>query len=655
MSRFIFGSIFFVIYFQLSVGNANMQIVGDLFPPVKGLKRLKRVADIPFTTFSERVYASKGPTRKEYDYIVVGSSPSGCVITNRLTENSAVNVLLIEAGYEDNILTDIPILNVFMALTDWNWKFTAEFKEGTCAGMYEEQCPWPSGKGPGGGTILNAMIYTRGNFRDYDNWEKEGNPGWKYNDVLPYFRKVENMMINDLRGSKYHGTTGHLPLNYVPFETPLLGAFLKAGKHYGYSLVDYNNPNSHIGFSRIQSTTRNGERVSAATAYLKPILRRKNFQFTLRSRVTKILIDPRTKRAYGVVYTKEGKEYVVFAKKEVILSAGAFNSPQLLMLSGIGPRHHLEQFNIPVIQDLPVGDNLMEHIGMHGLVFLINQNVSINPFRIVDQILPTALQYVVGTKGILTSLGCEGVAYMKTKYSNSTEDYPDIELLFISAGLNIDSGLLLRKTFGIDDETYEKTYQPIDGKDTFSIWPMVLYPQSRGTVRLKDADPLSKVKIQHNFLDSRIDALILVEAIKIAIALAESPPFKQFGARLYKRPFPQCRAYQFGTDEYWECAVRTITTQFHHQSGTCKMGTVVDSRLRVKGVSSLRVADASIMPSITGGHTQAPAYMIGEKAADLIKQDCNGRPGFTSPLEGNHLRNEEFGDTLDLFDYNYNF
>ncbi|KAK9509569.1 hypothetical protein O3M35_006857 [Rhynocoris fuscipes] len=588
---------------------------------IEGIRKLQRVANLTNVRISDPDFGAKRRTKTVYDFVVIGSSPGGSVVTNRLTENPTVSVLLIEAGIEDNVITDVPVLNPFTVLTDYNWKFLVDYDPRVCRGMEGGVCPWPAGKGTGGGTILNAMIYTRGIRRDYDSWAAEGLAGWSYDEILPYFLKAENTLIPQLRQSKYHGNNGPLPISYSPYQTPLLRAFIDAGVELGFREIDYNNPNTPAGFGRIQATMRMGERASAATAYLRTIVNRPNFEITLRSRATKILIDRNTRKAFGVVYVENGKERVVYARKEVILAAGAFNTPQLLMLSGIGHAEHLHEMDIPLVQDLPVGDNLMEHYGMHGLTFLINETVSIVPPRIIADIFEVIPQYVFGQRGVATSLGCEAISFLQTKYANNSEGWPDIELLFVASSFASDGGLAFRKTFGVSDTLYDSTYRPIDQKDSFSIWPMLLYPKSRGYVRLRDNNPLSKVRIVGNYVADDNDINTLIEAIKIAIKLSKTEPFQRFGAKLYTVPFPNCADIEFGSDAYWECAIRTITTQFHHQSGTCRMGTVVDSRLKVLGVEGLRVVDISVMPTITAGHTQAPAYMIGEKAADLIKED----------------------------------
>lgn len=449
--------------------------------------------------------------------------------------------------------------------------------------------------------------------------------GWSYEDVLPYFIRAEQTYIKQLNRSPYHGQTGPVAISYSPFFSTLGRAFLESGRSLGYRLVDYNDPNSNLGFSRIQLSMRRGMRVSAGTAYLRPIRHRRNFHITLRSRATKILINPETKRAYGVRYVQNGQERTVYARKEVIVSAGAFNSPQLLMLSGIGHADHLTEMGIPVIQDLPVGDNLMEHVGMHGLVFLVNETNTIILSRVLRNIVGLSLSYTLFGTGSATNPGPNSIAFVQTKYANQT-DRPDIELLYVDAGFTTDAGVLFRRSFEVSDELYDAVYRKADAIDTFSIWPMLLYPKSRGFVRLFNKHPLAKVRIQSNFLKEKLDMDVLVEGIKMAIKVTEQPAFQRYGARLLDVPFPNCLEMEFGSDEYWKCTIRTMTTQFHHQCGTCKMGAVVDERLRVYGISGLRVVDASIMPSIIAGHTQAPSYMIGEKGAALIKEDWNLGP-----------------------------
>lgn len=573
----------------------------------------------------ENIYLGNKPILREYDFIVVGAGAAGSVVTNRLTENPDWTVLLLEAGVDDNIYTDVPILSTYLWWTNYNWLYQTERQNGACLGLLDETCPWPSGKGVGGGTIINAMIYTRGNRRDFDGWAALGNPGWSYDDLLPYFKKTERITIPNLTNSPYHGTKGNVYVEYPAYRSPLLSAFLDAGKEMGYNLVDYNNPNTHVGFAPIQATVRKGKRYGASKAYLQPIKRRKNFHISVQTEVTRVLIDPLTKRAYGVEFIKQGRRRLVYARKEVILSAGAFNTPKLLMLSGIGPRQHLEELGIPVHQDLRVGENLQEHISMAGLTFLVNKPVAIVVRRILADFPQNFIDYLLRGKGMLTSLGCEGLGYIKTKYANYTDDVPDIEYIFVPISLASDGGSSLRGTMEITDEIFDAVYRNISHRDSFTIWPMILYPKSKGRVTLASANPTTPPKIFANFLADKRDLDVIVDGLKSAVELSKTKAFRKYGSKLHTVPIPQCAHFGFGTDEYWGCSVQHITTQFHHQCCTAKMGhpsdpeAVVDNQLRVYGVSGLRVVDCSIMPTITGGHTMAPAYMIGEKASDLIK------------------------------------
>ncbi|XP_039281977.1 glucose dehydrogenase [FAD, quinone] [Nilaparvata lugens] len=577
--------------------------------------------------YREDRFLGNKPILNEYDFIVVGAGPAGSAITNRLTEVPFWNVLLLEAGADDNFYTDIPLLSTYLWFSEYNWNYKTEPTRNACLGLKDQICPWPAGKGVGGGTIINAMIYTRGNKRDYDGWAAMGNDGWSYDEVLPYFKKSEHVTIPELLTSPYHGKQGPLNVEYPRFSTPLLGAFLEAGRELGYKWNDYNNPFSHIGFSKIQATVKDGKRVSASTAFLKPIRKRKNFHISQKSQVTRILIDPETKTAFGVEFFKKGRKRVVLARKEVIISAGAFNSPQLLMLSGIGHKSHLESLGIPVLQDLPVGDNLQEHLAMAGLAFLVNSTSATIARRIMSKLPYHLAQYLKSGDGPFTTLGCEGLGYVRTKYANLTgEDYPDIEYIFVPIGLNSDGGSSLRKTMGVTDYLYDSVYSEINHKDAWSIWPMQLYPYSRGTVRLGSRDPFRQPVITGGFLDDRRDLDTIVEGLKLVVELSETSAFKRFGSQLHRKPLPQCADLGFGSDEYWACSVRHITTQLHHQCGTCKMGppgdptAVVNPRLQVYGINNLRVADTSIMPTVPGAHTQAGAYMVGEKAADYVKE-----------------------------------
>ncbi|RZC35735.1 GMC oxred N domain containing protein [Asbolus verrucosus] len=392
-----------------------------------------------------------------------------------------------------------------------------EHQEGVCRAMEEQKCAWPRGKALGGSTVINYNIYTRGNPKDYDKWAEQGNDGWSYDEVLPYFLKSENCNLGiKLCSTRYHNNNGYLHVQY-PFKSEITEAFLEAGTQLGEKIVDYNTPD-FMGFSQIQATLRNGRRHSTADAFIYPVKdSRTNLKILTSARVTKILIDPLNKQAYGVVFRRRGKQFIAKARKEVILSAGAFGSPQLLMLSGIGPQEHLKQLNIPLVKNLPVGQLLYDHIGFLGLAFKINQ--TIEPREAIFD--PREIfKWAFEGRGVFTSLGgVEALAYVNVG-SIPDRNYPDTELVFVG-----------------------------------------------------------------------------------------------------------CEIHKFDSDDYWKCALRSLSSTLHHQIGTCKMGlrsdseAVVNSRLKVHDIEGLRVADSSIIPVTLSGHTSAPSIMIGEKASDIIKKD----------------------------------
>lgn len=565
------------------------------------------------------------PLYKEYDFVVVGGGSAGAVVASRLSEIPRWSVLLLEAGRDENEVSDVPSLAAYLQLGAMDWQYKTEPTGRACLGMWGGRCNWPRGKVLGGSSVLNYMIYVRGNRHDYDSWETLGNPGWSYRDVLRYFRKSEDNRNPYLARSPYHAAGGFLTVQEAPWHTPLALAFVQAGEEIGYDNRDINGE-LQTGFMIAQGTIRRGSRCSTAKAFLRPVRLRRNIHVALKSHVTRVLIDPSNMRAYGVEFTRNGVRQIVYARREVVLSAGAINSPQLLMLSGVGPREELRRHGIPVLKNLPVGENLQDHVGLGGLTFTVDKPVAIVQNRI--QAVPVTMHYVLNERGPMTTLGgLEAVAFVNTPYANASGTYPDIQFHFAPASINSDGGARVRKVLGITDRVYNAVYRPIADRDTWSILPLLLRPRSRGWVRLRSADPFHYPVINANYFDDPRDVATLVEGVKIALRVAEASAFKAYGSRLHRISLPNCRRHLFGTDEYWECAVRTISMTIYHPVGTCKMGptwdggAVVDPRLRVYGVKGLRVIDASIMPTIASGNTNAPVIMIAEKGADLIKED----------------------------------
>lgn len=487
---------------------------------------------------------------------------------------------------------------------------------------------WPRGKVLGGTSVINYMIHVRGNSHDYDKWEALGNPGWSYKEVLPYFLKMEdsNVKVHD---SGYHRTGGYLSIQDIPFRSESSHAFVRAAEGIGYKYVDYNGE-SQMGVSYIQGTLRNGSRCSAEKSYLRPAKHRSNLKISTKSRAVQVLIDPDTKIAYGVKYIKNRRYRIARASKEVILSAGAFNSPQLLMLSGIGPKKHLEELEIPVLKDLPVGQKLYDHITFLGLMFTVNESIVFQQSSVEDP--GNVLKFLFEGVGPLTTLGAvEAIAYIKTNATKYVGNYPDMELLFIGGGLQSDKGKFYRSMFRVNDEVYNKLWKPLENKFAWSVFPMLLHPKSYGYLKLKSKNPWHWPKFYGNYMTDRhnADMKTMIAAIREVQKIAKSPAFQKYGCEQVSTPVPGCESHQYDSDAYWECAIRHITATLHHQIATCKMGppsdqeAIVDNKLRVYGIKSLRVADTSIIPITLAAHTNTPSYMVGEKAADLIKEEWN--------------------------------
>ncbi|XP_059488770.1 glucose dehydrogenase [FAD, quinone]-like [Neocloeon triangulifer] len=561
----------------------------------------------------------------EYDFIVVGAGSSGSVVTNRLTEVPNWTVLLLEAGKDEIVFTEMPVFAAHFQLTGLNWGYRAQPQEGACLGLEDKRCPWPRGKVVGGSSVINYMIYTRGHRGDYDGWEQMGNPGWGWKDVFRYFLKSENAR-DDLAKSRFHSTGGYLDVERVRHRTPLVDAFMESAGSLGFdNTVDYNSGDL-LGFSRLQVNQRYGRRCSASKAFIRPIRHRGNLHVAKEAFVSRILIDPETKRAWGVEFFRNNRWYSIKAKKEIILSAGAVNSAKILMLSGVGPTEHLESLNIPVVKNAPgVGQNLQDHASTCALVFTVNDTVSLKENRLTSNIGPF-LQWVTDGRGPITIAGgVEALGYIRTPNSVTPVDYPDIELMFIAGSLNGDSGNVIRKGLGVTDDIFNSIYKPIVPVDSWTIWPMQMKPNSKGFIKLKSKNPQAWPLMYANYFEDPQDLEIIVHGIKFAIEMSKTPAFQRYNSTLHTTPVPGCDDLEFNSDDYWRCAVRSLTTTLNHQCGTAKMGpesdpeAVVDSELRVYGISGLRVVDASIIPRIPAAHTNAVCNMIGEKAADMIK------------------------------------
>ncbi len=526
-----------------------------------------------------------------YDYVIAGGGSAGCVLANRLTSSGSNRVCLLEAGPEDKsaFITIPGAFAYFMFSKKYNWCFDAEpvadIRNGNAVFC-------PQGKGLGGGSAINAMIYIRGNPVDYDRWASLGNRGWSWPDLLPYFRKNE---CNERGGNELHGDSGPIYVSDCRNYYPINDRFLQAASEAGYPLNDDFNGAQQEGAGFYQFTIKEGKRCSASHAYLRPARVRQNLAVKCKAMATKILF--KGKKAVGLEYRQNGELKHVYADKEVILSAGAYNSPKLLMLSGIGSADELERAGVTPFHQLPgVGQNLQEHVDS----CVLQESKKTDGFRVSPggllNLWREPFRYLFGRKGKLESSVTQAGAFLKT---SQDLDAPDIQLHFLPL-LYDDSGRDLK----------------LMSKSGYSCHVCVLRPESRGRMTLRSTDPAAPPRIELNFLDHPRDRETLVKGIRVARKILAASSFDDYrGAEL--NPGPEAQS----DDEILsKCKERLGLV--YHPVGTCKMGhdemAVVSDTLKVHGLESLRVVDASIMPTLVGGNTNAPSMVIAEKAADLI-------------------------------------
>jgi choline dehydrogenase len=525
-----------------------------------------------------------------YDYIIVGAGSAGCVLANRLSEDPAAKVLLLEAGPSDwHPFIHTPAgLAKLVGKKGVNWDYTTAPEPGLGGRLLW----WPRGKVLGGSSSINAMCYIRGHARDYDEWAELGAQGWHWDNVLPYFKRSEG---NQRGASEFHGGDGPLGVSDPIHKNPLSEVFLRAASQAGHAPSDDFNGARQEGFGWYQTTTRGGARSSSARAYLKPVRKRPNLTVITGAAASRVTIE--NGRATGVVYSVGGKgAFCEGASREVILCGGAINSPQLLMLSGIGPAAHLRQHGIDVVSDLPgVGGNLQDHLDVCTLQ-RCTQGLSYDGLSDAA----VALQYYLFKKGPGTSNIAETGGFLRSSLAD--DERPDIQFHFVPAQL--------------DD--HGRNRLPGNG---YTLHACGLHPRSRGRIYLASASAADKVRIEAGYLSDPdgYDMKVMLEALRLSREILAQPAFEAYrGEEL----MPGAKVQD---EEALAAFIRRKAESIYHPVGTCRMGraddpdAVVDPQLRVRGVEGLRVVDASVMPKLVGGNTNAPTMMIAERAADLIR------------------------------------
>ena len=536
-----------------------------------------------------------GADQASFDYIIVGAGSAGCVLANRLTASGKHRVLLLEAGGEDrNIWIHIPLgYGKLFSNPKVNWLYTTEPEPE----LNNRRVIQPRGKVMGGSSSINGLLYIRGQHEDYDHWRQLGNAGWSFKDVLPYFRRAEDQ---ERGADEFHGAGGHLKVSDVCEPHPLCEAFIEAAQASGFPRNDDFNGAAQEGAGYFQLTSRNGRRWSTAVGYLKEARRRPNLTVVSNALATRILLSGR--RATGVEYRQDGTTHTAHANAEVIVSGGAFNSPQLLQLSGVGPASVLKDLGIDVVADVPgVGADLQDHLQIRILYRCnapITMNDVINHWR---HRYTAGLRYLLSRKGLLTIGAGYAGAFLRTRPELAT---PDVQFHFL--------------IFSAD--AAGATLHPFSG---FMASVCQLRPDSRGFVHIKSRDPAVPPAIQPRYLSARSDCDCVVDGMKLLRRVMGQPAMRQYIETEYA-PGEQCA----GDADLLAYARQTGTTVYHPTS-TCRMGSdpnaVVDERLRVRGFEALRVIDASIMPTVVSGNTNAAAVMIGEKGADMVLEEARVR------------------------------
>ncbi|XP_048519075.1 uncharacterized GMC-type oxidoreductase Mb1310 [Dendroctonus ponderosae] len=567
--------------------------------------------------YQKNQYSDEPCEDGEFDFIIVGTGSAGGVLANRLTEVENFTVLALEAGGETPELSDMLGVNIYLHRTQYNWGYNTTPQAHMCLGSKDRRCPYPRGKMLGGSSAINFGMYVRGHHDDFNTWAALGNPGWAYRDVLPYFKKPETATFTHTIDRDYHGFEGPQKTG-IPNDTPLLTqALVDVHIDLGKTEKDYNGKDQD-GVSRLQFFLDGNTRSSSNHAFINPARNRSNLSVSIRSLVTQILIQEKT--AQGVRYVKDGKECVATARREVILSAGAVNSPQILMLSGIGPAQELQKHQIAQELELPVGQNMQDHQFFPGIFYRTNRTFY------NESLEENVRLWTQNLRPLTPSLGQQTISFWN--FIGPADGQPEVEFFFFGPPLvTPDLALIL----GYTDE-YIEIFKQLNPLSDVSVNLELLHPKSRGSVTLQSNNPKDFPIIDPNYFSDPDgeDLENMYKAVQVALNFNSTKTFRDLSAELFFIPYPNCdRQFELRSKDWWYCALKTLSSTLFHPVATTRMGpdpatSVVDAKLKVHGIRRLRIVDAGVIPDHISGHPNAAVVMIAEKISDEIKREHLG-------------------------------